>query len=110
MERTDGHGRAVATELAERGATVLLHGRDDSRGRQVVDDIAAGTGNERLHWYRLTRRMVPRLCECAPARIVNVASAGQAPIDFGDVMLEHDYDGTRAYAQSKLAQTPISMP
>jgi NAD(P)-dependent dehydrogenase (short-subunit alcohol dehydrogenase family) len=40
----------------------------------------------------------------APARIVNVSSAGQMPIDFDDVMLERGYDGTRAYCQSKLAQ------
>ena len=33
-----------------------------------------------------------------------MASAGQDPIDFRDVMLERGYDGTRAYAQSKLAQ------
>jgi NAD(P)-dependent dehydrogenase (short-subunit alcohol dehydrogenase family) len=39
-----------------------------------------------------------------PARIVNVASIGQYPIDFDDVMLEHEYDSFRAYAQSKLAQ------
>jgi NAD(P)-dependent dehydrogenase (short-subunit alcohol dehydrogenase family) len=37
-------------------------------------------------------------------RIVNVSSAGQAPIDFGDVMLTRGYSGTRAYCQSKLAQ------
>ena len=40
----------------------------------------------------------------APARIVYVSSAGQMAIDFDDVMLEHGYDGTRAYCQSKLAQ------
>ena len=40
----------------------------------------------------------------APARIVNVSSAGQAAIDFDDVMLERAYDGARAYCQSKLAQ------
>jgi NAD(P)-dependent dehydrogenase (short-subunit alcohol dehydrogenase family) len=40
----------------------------------------------------------------APARIVNVASLGQAPLDFGDVMLENGYSGGRAYGQSKLAQ------
>jgi NAD(P)-dependent dehydrogenase (short-subunit alcohol dehydrogenase family) len=40
----------------------------------------------------------------APARIVNVASAGQMAIDFDDVMLEDGYDGVRAYCQSKLAQ------
>ena len=42
--------------------------------------------------------------ESAPARIVNVASAGQMAIDFDDVMLERSYDGTRAYCQCKLAQ------
>jgi len=35
---------------------------------------------------------------------VNVSSAGQQPIDFGDVMLTRGYSGTRAYCQSKLAQ------
>jgi len=39
-----------------------------------------------------------------PARIVNVSSLGQHPIDFDDVMLTNGYSGGRAYAQSKLAQ------
>jgi NAD(P)-dependent dehydrogenase (short-subunit alcohol dehydrogenase family) len=39
-----------------------------------------------------------------PARIVNVSSLGQYPIDFDDVMLTRNYTGSRAYAQSKLAQ------
>jgi NAD(P)-dependent dehydrogenase (short-subunit alcohol dehydrogenase family) len=52
--------------------------------------------------FLLTRLLQPLLVRSAPARIVNVASAGQAPIDFDDVMLEHAYDG-RAYRQSKLA-------
>jgi NAD(P)-dependent dehydrogenase (short-subunit alcohol dehydrogenase family) len=38
------------------------------------------------------------------ARIVNVSSAGQQPIDFSDVMLTRGYTGVRAYCQSKLAQ------
>src|SRR5262249_51373791 len=38
------------------------------------------------------------------ARIVNVASIGQAPLDFDDLMLERHYSGVRAYGQSKLAQ------
>jgi NAD(P)-dependent dehydrogenase (short-subunit alcohol dehydrogenase family) len=53
--------------------------------------------------FLLTRLLQPLLVRSAPARIVNVASAGQAPIDFDDVMLEHAYDGVRAYRQSKLA-------
>ena len=57
-----------------------------------------------LAGFLLTHRLADLLVASAPARIVNVSSAGQAPIDFDDVMLEHGYSGTRAYAQSKLAQ------
>jgi NAD(P)-dependent dehydrogenase (short-subunit alcohol dehydrogenase family) len=57
-----------------------------------------------LAGYLLTRELLPLLQRSTPARIVNVASAGQMPIDFDDVMLERDYDGVRAYCQSKLAQ------
>jgi NAD(P)-dependent dehydrogenase (short-subunit alcohol dehydrogenase family) len=163
---TDGLGRALATELAAAGATLLLHGRDDARGQQAIDDIASSTGSRRLHWlradfasldevrgladrvaaehprlgtlvnnagigftsdgadrreesrdghelrfavnylagYLLTRLLLPRLQDSAPARIVNVASLGQAPVDFDDVMLRNRYDGFLAYRQSKLAQ------
>jgi NAD(P)-dependent dehydrogenase (short-subunit alcohol dehydrogenase family) len=57
-----------------------------------------------LAGYLLIRRLLPLLTASAPARIVQVASAGQAPIDFGDVMLERRYSGVQAYCQSKLAQ------
>jgi len=52
----------------------------------------------------LTRELIGLLERSAPSRIVNVSSAGQAPIDFEDVMLEHSYSGVQAYCQSKLAQ------
>jgi NAD(P)-dependent dehydrogenase (short-subunit alcohol dehydrogenase family) len=57
-----------------------------------------------LAGFLLTRLLLPLIRDSAPARIVNVASAGQHPIDFDDVMLTKAYDGSRAYAQSKLAQ------
>ena len=57
-----------------------------------------------LATYALTRLLLPLLCASAPSRIVNVASIGQQAIDFSDVMLTKDYDGMRAYRQSKLAQ------
>jgi NAD(P)-dependent dehydrogenase (short-subunit alcohol dehydrogenase family) len=162
---TDGLGKAVATELARAGASVLLHGRDDARGARTLAEIRAETGSDRLGWYRadlssldevrhlaeriiaeqerldvlvnnagigtvlpgdgrrlesedghelrfavnylapflLTRLLEPLLVDSVPARVVNVSSAGQAPIDFDDVMLEHGYDGVQAYCQSKLA-------
>ena len=146
---TDGLGRCVAGELAARGASVLVHGRDrgkvDEAAREVgaaaglvadlsrLEDVRrlAGEAGEldtlvnnagvieperresadgveltfavnHLSHFLLTRLLLPRLRE--PARIVNVASIGQAPLDFEDLMLERRYDGYTAYAQSKLAQ------
>ncbi|TGV13360.1 SDR family NAD(P)-dependent oxidoreductase [Mesorhizobium sp. M8A.F.Ca.ET.173.01.1.1] len=57
-----------------------------------------------LAGFLLTSELLPLLRASAPARIVNVASAGQQAINFDDVMLTHGYSGVRAYCQSKLAQ------
>jgi NAD(P)-dependent dehydrogenase (short-subunit alcohol dehydrogenase family) len=57
-----------------------------------------------LAGFLLTRLLLPLIEARAPSRIVNVSSAGQQAIDFGDVMLTHGYSGVRAYCQSKLAQ------
>ncbi|MGH2997589.1 MAG: SDR family NAD(P)-dependent oxidoreductase [Gaiellaceae bacterium] len=57
-----------------------------------------------LAGFLLALRLLPLLRRSAPARIVNVASLGQAPIDFDDPMIERGYSGARAYGQSKLAQ------
>jgi NAD(P)-dependent dehydrogenase (short-subunit alcohol dehydrogenase family) len=51
----------------------------------------------------LARRLVPALERGAPARIVNVGSVGQAPVDFADLRMDHHYTGTQAYARSKFA-------
>ena len=158
---TDGLGRHIARELAVKGATVLLHGRNQERLEAILEDVRgregggearsyladlsslaavrglteriledegrldvlvnnAGTvSRERrmsedgveltfavnyLSHFLLTRLLMPLLRNSGPARIVNVASAGQSPIDFSDTMLERDYDAMRAYSQSKLAQ------
>jgi NAD(P)-dependent dehydrogenase (short-subunit alcohol dehydrogenase family) len=160
---TDGLGKGLAARLAPTGARLLLHGRDEAKGAQLLDQLgpsAAGEiewlgadlssldqvgaladrvieeerldvlvnnagvgsaepgGGERVESedgielrfavnylapFLLTRRLLPLLERSAPSRIVNVASAGQAPIDFDDVMLERRYGGGRAYSQSKLA-------
>jgi NAD(P)-dependent dehydrogenase (short-subunit alcohol dehydrogenase family) len=159
---TDGLGRALSRELAARGATVLLHGRDPARLEETRHEIAEGTHSDRLRGhladlsslaqvrrlarevaeaqqrldvlvnnagiagrgprelsadgyelrfavnylagFLLTLELLPLLRRSAPARIVNVASIGQEPLDFDDPMLECGYEGVRAYRQSKLAQ------
>jgi NAD(P)-dependent dehydrogenase (short-subunit alcohol dehydrogenase family) len=164
---TDGLGRAVAGELAERGATLLIHGRSAGRGRRTLSEIRARTGNNKLAYYRadfeslsevrdlaeriqsehdrldvllnnaalgidparrvsadghestfqvdyLAPYMLSYLLESlliasAPSRIVNVAAAGQATINFHDIMLERSYDGMQAYCQAKLAEIMLTI-
>jgi NAD(P)-dependent dehydrogenase (short-subunit alcohol dehydrogenase family) len=161
---TDGVGRYVAAKLASAGAKVLIHGRDEGRGKSLADEIRregrgeavfyqadlsslagarrlaetvlaeqerldifisnAGIGSRSLGAERRTSAdghelrfavnylagfllaylLLPLLKASAPSRIVNVASLGQHPLDFDDVMLTRGYSGSRAYAQSKLAQ------
>jgi NAD(P)-dependent dehydrogenase (short-subunit alcohol dehydrogenase family) len=161
---TDGVGRYVASELAMQGARVLIHGRDPTRARTLIDEMTrrghitptfyqadlsslaevrqlaaavqadhrrldilvsnAGIGSmnggsERresadghelrfavnyLSGFLLVYLLLPLIKAVAPSRIVNVASLGQHPIDFDDVMIRRNYSGSRAYAQSKLAQ------
>src|SRR5450432_1078172 len=57
-----------------------------------------------LSGFLLAHLLLPLIKAAAPSRIVNVASLGQHPIDFDDVMITKGYNGSRAYAQSKLAQ------
>ena len=158
---TDGLGRRVALELAERGATVLLHGRDKGRCEATLEEVRRQTASEGSQYYLadlsslgavrdlaeqifsehdrldvlvnnagviarereetedgyeltfavnylahflLTNLLLPLLGSSTPARIVNVASAAQSPVEFRNVMLERGYDGLKAYSQSKLAQ------
>jgi len=58
-----------------------------------------------LALFQLTLRLLPRLLESAPARIVNVSSDTyrMATLDFDDLQLERGYSFMRAYARTKLA-------
>ena len=124
----EGHGEAVfyqadlsslagARQLAERGAgrsqaARPLHQqcRDRIAERQAPERQTSADGHELrfavnyLSGFLLAHLLLPLLKASAPSRIVNVASLGQHPIDFDDVMITKGYSGTRAYAQSKLSQ------
>ena len=116
--------RGIAADLADleevRGlADTLLE--EGGRLDVLVNNAAVGGGPDRtrrqvsaqgleLHFavnylapLVLTRRLFPLLEASAPARVVNVASAGQEPLDFDDLMMERHYDGLLAYCRSKLA-------
>ena len=110
-------GLASFDQVRDFGEAIL---RDDDRLDVLVNNAGFGSApNERWlsedgHEYRfqvnylsgflLTHLLMPRLLTSTPSRIVNVSSLAQRPIDFDDVMIENNFSGGRAYAQSKLAQ------
>ena len=163
---TDGHGRAVASQLARRGADVVLLGRNPEKCRRVQAEITAElaeTGNggkspeillcdlssreeidraaseylasgrplhvlvnnaglvtlrreesvdghelgfavNYLALFQLTLRLLPRILESPPARIVNVSSDSYkiARLDLDDLPLR-SYSTAKSYSRSKLA-------
>ena len=73
-------------------------------GREVSKDgIELKFAVNYLAPFLLTHLLIPVLKKGIPSRIVNVASIGQHPINFEDVMLEKNFDPRQAYRQSKLA-------
>ena len=77
--------------------------------RTSVDGYELTFAVNYLAGYLLTHSLLPLLDRSFPARIVNVASLAQQPIDFDDVMLARSFSSARAYAQSKLAQILFTM-
>jgi NAD(P)-dependent dehydrogenase (short-subunit alcohol dehydrogenase family) len=79
-------------------------GRRDQTARELSQDgYELRFAVNYLAPFLLTRLIEPLVVRSAPARVINVCSAGQSAIDFDDVLLERSYDGLQAYRQSKLA-------
>lgn len=101
--------RRVAREIAavEPRIDVLINNAGVICARRQV----TAEGNEltfatnHLAYFVLTRELLPRLLDSAPARIVNTASEVHrgAKLNFGDLQSELGYSGFAAYAKSKLA-------
>jgi NAD(P)-dependent dehydrogenase (short-subunit alcohol dehydrogenase family) len=87
-------------------------GPDPQKRETSVDSFELRLAVNYLAPFLLTRMLLPLLYFAAEkegdTRIVNVASAAQRAIDFADPMLLADYDGMRAYSQSKLALVMFS--
>jgi NAD(P)-dependent dehydrogenase (short-subunit alcohol dehydrogenase family) len=105
--------RALAEEVER--STEELHvlvsnagigwGRPEGNTRQESrDGYELRFAVNHLAGFLLIQLLLPLLRRSASSRVVHVASIGQEPVDFDDVMLERDYSGARAYHQSKLAQ------
>jgi NAD(P)-dependent dehydrogenase (short-subunit alcohol dehydrogenase family) len=78
-------------------------GKDDSKREVSRDGHELRFAVNYLAPYLLTERLLSLLKASAPARIVNVASIGQSPLHFEDIMATDGYSGVTAYRQSKLA-------
>ena len=48
---TDGIGKQTAFALAERGAILLMHGKDNIKGQKIRAQIISKTGNERVSYF-----------------------------------------------------------
>ena len=90
-------------DVVVNNAGIGTAGPGDGERQESADGYELRLAVNYLAPFLLTRRLLPELRSSAPSRIVNVTSAGQAPIDFDDVMLERAYSGIQAYCQSKLA-------
>ena len=94
--------RRLADEAGELDTLVNNAGVIESQRRESADRYELTLAVNHLSHFLLTELVLPRMRE--PARIVNVSSIGQAPLDWDDLMCERGYDGYTAYAKSKLAQ------
>lgn len=101
--------RRLAAEAQERHARidVLVNnaGATYPKRRLTPEGVELTLAVNHLAPFVLTVLLLDRLCESAPARIVNVSSVAHesAHFDFDDLALESDYRPFAAYGRSKLA-------
>jgi NAD(P)-dependent dehydrogenase (short-subunit alcohol dehydrogenase family) len=94
--------RRLAGEAGELDTLVNNAGIIEWERRESADGYELTLAVNHLAHFLLTELLLPRMRE--PARIVNVSSLGQAPLDWDDLMFERSYEGYTAYSKSKLAQ------
>ncbi len=100
--------RAAAEHLASgRPLHVLVNnaGLVSQTRQENAEGIELTFAVNYLAMFQLTLRLLPRLLESAPARIVNVSSDTYriASLDFDDLQMRRGYSFMRAYGRSKLA-------
>jgi NAD(P)-dependent dehydrogenase (short-subunit alcohol dehydrogenase family) len=125
ISKSGGTAQAVLADLASLGQVRELADRiaaDHNAITLLINNAGVGAGRPPYrkrqlsadgHELRLAvnylapallaRRLIPPLKNGAPARIVNVGSVGQAPVDFADLRMDNHYTGAQAYYRSKFA-------
>jgi NAD(P)-dependent dehydrogenase (short-subunit alcohol dehydrogenase family) len=130
ISRSGGSARAVLADLASLDQVRELADRiasDHNAITLLINNAGVGAGRPPYrkrklsadgHELRLAvnylapallaRRLIPSLKNGAPARIINVGSVGQAPVDFADLRMDNRYTGAQAYYRSKFALAAFS--
>jgi len=85
---------------------VLVNNAAVSRGpapwEKNADGVELTFATNVLGYFLTSRLLLPRLRECAPTRIVNVASTFASDLEMDDLQfLRRPFEGMKAYAQSK---------
>lgn len=104
LDEVRGLAEQVLSQHARLDALVNNAGVISQERKESEDGHELTFAVNYLSHFLLTSLLLPLLRDSAPSRIVNVASAGQSPVDFSNLMVERGYDAMRAYTQSKLAQ------
>ncbi|XP_046446625.1 retinol dehydrogenase 11-like [Daphnia pulex] len=77
---------------------------------KTEDDFEMQLGVNHLGHFLWTLMLLDNVKQAAPSRIINVSSIAhtRGNIDFDDIMMEKNYDPTRSYCRSKLANVLFS--
>ena len=80
------------------------HSRRESKdGLEILFQV------DYLSNYILINKLLPILEKAEKPHVINVSSAGQAPVDFSDPLLEKSWSGIQAYCQAKLSQITLAL-
>jgi len=132
---TDGIGKLAAQQLAAKGHSLIIHGRNAEKIHKTVAEIIETSNNEHISGvtadlsqfhqienisqhvlelryavnyfapYLVTHQLIHLMSTDADRRIINLSSAAQEPVSIAALHGKQPLSAQSAYAQSKLALT-----
>jgi NAD(P)-dependent dehydrogenase (short-subunit alcohol dehydrogenase family) len=90
---TDGLGKKVAFDLAGRGVTILLHGRDPRKGEAMLTELRQASGNTGHKYYNANFVSL--------ANVRRLAGEIMASHDWLDVLINNAGIGSRAPGEKR---------
>ena len=96
---TDGIGMQTALELAQTGNEVIVHGKNENRGKEVVDNIKRLSDNNAVHYFNANftdfneiRKLADAIKSSFPKLDVLINNAGV--FENGQIILSNDLEKT----------------